>query len=119
GGGYRPGPRPCLVVVRSRTIDRSERDRDLDYLDLQGLEQPEDYAVAIVQDIIISDSKYPQTRHGLQVTLPRAVLKPAIVMTPAIELHDDAAGLTIEVHDIRPHGVLAAELRCRQSPVTK
>jgi hypothetical protein len=46
------------------------------------------------------------------------VSKAAIIMAPAVELHDQSMGTAIEIDDIGTDGILPAEFHATQSAIT-
>jgi hypothetical protein len=85
----------------------------------QRPEYPKDDALAIVEDIVVPDSKDPQADNGFEVFLALPVLKAPIVMAPAIELHGQSVGTAIEIHNIGPDGMLAAEFHTIESTISE
>ena len=85
----------------------------------QGPEHPEDHALAIVEDIIVPDSKDLQAGDRFEILLALVVLKAPIIMAPTIELDDQSMGTAIEVHDIGADGMLASEFHATQSAVAE
>ena len=80
-------------------------------LDPERDEKPEDHTLGIAHDVIVLDSDNPQARDGFQIVLALLVWNATIVMASTIELDDQSVRLAIEIHNIRPHRVLPAELR--------
>jgi hypothetical protein len=72
-----------------------------------------------VEDIIVRDSKKLQTGDRLEIILAPPVFQTAIIMAPAIELHDQSVGTAIEIHDIGADGVLASEFHAPQPAITE
>jgi hypothetical protein len=105
--------KPCGPVDSSARIEPSNN------LDSQRPEYAEDHILAIVQDIIVCDSKNPQSCNRFKIVLALEVFYAAIVMAPAIELDDQSVGAAIEIHHIGPNGVLASEFRAAQSAITE
>jgi hypothetical protein len=92
---------------------------DLDNVHSEDSEQTKDDAFAVVQYVVVVDSKDLQSRGGFQVVLARLVWNAAIVVTSSVELHDKFVGRTVEIHDVRTYDVLASEFHFREAAITE
>ena len=100
-------------IVVWRLIDHSDNGNS------QCLELPQNNRLRVFQHIVITEPDDLQSGDGFQVILPSTVKFAAVVVTPAIELNDQAVGMTIEIDDVRADAVLAAEFDACQAVVAK
>ena len=90
---------------------------DSSNLNPQCFGNSEDHAFAIMQHVVISDAEYPQTFDGFQIALAFLILEAAIVMAPAIELHNQSVRLAVEIDDVGTHGMLTAKLDSQEPSI--
>jgi hypothetical protein len=70
-----------------------------------------------MQDVVIPDSKDLTPSDGFEIILAPLVFKATIVMAPAIELYYQSMRRAVEVGNVGPDGVLAAEFHAAKSAV--
>ena len=76
-------------------------------------------ALLITYDVVVIDPHDPQSGDGFQISLTLVVLYSSIVVAPTVKLDDQFVRLAVEVHDLRTHRMLTAELGSRQSTIAQ